>query len=194
VGRIRRHLSYANVAATLALVFAMSGVGYAASGGFTSGGKLQACVNEEGTLKLLKAGKHCKTGQKAVSWNQTGRAGPKGAPGVGVPGAAGATGASGAAGPKGETGEGSPTLWAKVDATGNLLAGHGAKSAAFGNPEYEVTFDRNITGCGIVATQNLGGRAAFASEVLPEANGLTLLLIAVNGEPVTSTFTVVVYC
>jgi hypothetical protein len=189
--RIRRHIGYANVAATLALVFAMTGGAVAATGGFSSDGKLQACVNEEGTLKLLKAGKHCKKGQKSVSWNQTGPAGARGAngvTGVGVPGA------SGAAGPKGETGEGSPTLWAKVDATGNLLAGHGAKSAAFGNPEYEVTFDRNVTGCGIVATQNLGARAAFASEVLPEANGLTLLLIAVNGEPVTSTFTVVVYC
>jgi hypothetical protein len=103
--RIRRHVSYANVAATLALVFAMSGVGYAASGGFTSGGKLQACVNEEGTLKLLKAGKHCAKGQKPVAWNQTGPPGANGAPGVtGIAGPVGATGAVGAVGAKGAEG------------------------------------------------------------------------------------------
>lgn len=66
--RIRRHLSYANVAATLALVFAIGGTGYAATGGFTSGGKLQACAAGDGTLKLLKPGKKCKKGQKAVAW------------------------------------------------------------------------------------------------------------------------------
>jgi hypothetical protein len=103
--RITRHVSYANVAATLALVFAMSGVGYAASGGFTSGGKLQACVNEEGTLKLLKAGKHCQKGQKSVSWGQVGPAGTKGA--TGAAGASGATGASGAnGGPGGQGAQG----------------------------------------------------------------------------------------
>ena len=42
--RITRHLSYANVAATLALVFAMSGGAIAATGGFSGGGKLQACA------------------------------------------------------------------------------------------------------------------------------------------------------
>lgn len=72
---IGRHLSYANVAATLALVFAMSGGAIAASGGFSSAGKLQACVNSEGGLRLLKSGKHCGRGQKTVAWNQAGPAG-----------------------------------------------------------------------------------------------------------------------
>jgi hypothetical protein len=96
---MRRHVSYANVAATLALVFAMSGGAIAATGGFSSGGKLQACVNEEGGLKLLKAGKHCRKGQKTVAWSMTGPAGAKGANGAaGAQGAAGANGAAGAAG------------------------------------------------------------------------------------------------
>jgi hypothetical protein len=72
---------------------ALGGVGYAASGGFTSNGKLQACVNEEGGIKLLKAGKHCKRGQKTVAWNQTGPEGSAGA--KGAPGASGANGAKG---------------------------------------------------------------------------------------------------
>ncbi|HEX4435265.1 MAG TPA: hypothetical protein VH061_00570 [Solirubrobacteraceae bacterium] len=99
--RIRRHLSYANVVATLALVFAMSGGAIAASGGFSSGGRLRACVNGEGGLRLLKSGKHCARGQKTVAWNQQGPAG--------APGAKGAGGATGAAGSQGKQGlSGSP--------------------------------------------------------------------------------------
>jgi hypothetical protein len=93
---IRRHLSYANVAATLALVLAMSGGAIAATGGFGGGGKLTACVNSEGALRLLKAGRHCRRGQKPVTWNQQGPAGARGAAGApGVPGAPGPTGPAG---------------------------------------------------------------------------------------------------
>jgi hypothetical protein len=95
--RIRTHLSYANVAATLALLFAMSGGAIAATGGFSSGGTLRACVNEEGGLKLLKAGRRCGTGRKSIAWNVTGPAGVKGA--------TGASGATGAAGPQGAAGK-----------------------------------------------------------------------------------------
>ena len=86
--RIARHLSYANVAATLAVVLALSGAAVAATGGFVSGGRLQACVTPEGQLKLLKSGKKCKKGQSSISWNQSG---PKGS--AGAQGPAGATGA-----------------------------------------------------------------------------------------------------
>jgi len=103
--RIRAHLTYANATATLALLFALSGGAIAATGGFSSGGKLQACVNEEGGLKLLKAGKHCKRGQKTVAWNVTGPAGATGSAGAkGAQGAAGAAGAPGKEGAKGSDG------------------------------------------------------------------------------------------
>ena len=90
--RIRQHLSYANVTATLALVFAMSGGAIAATGGFTSASSsIKACVGGNGVLKL-QAGKKCKSGQKVVSWNQQGQAGAQGSPGAtgpqGAPGVA----------------------------------------------------------------------------------------------------------
>jgi hypothetical protein len=89
--RIGQHLSYANVAATLALVFAMSGGAIAATGGFTAASSsIKACVGSSGVLKVLK-GKKCKCGQKAVSWNQQGPAGAKGA--TGPSGIAGLNGA-----------------------------------------------------------------------------------------------------
>ncbi len=113
--RITRHVSYANVAATLALVLAMSGGAVAATGGFSSGGTLRACANEEGRLKLLKSGQHCKRGTKSVSWNQTGPAGAKGAPG-----AAGAQGAQGGQGIQGV--EGSALAYAHVTKEATLDA------------------------------------------------------------------------
>jgi hypothetical protein len=103
--RIWRHVSYANVAATLALVLAMSGGAIAATGGFSSGGTLRACANEEGAIRLLKPGKKCKKGQTAVAWNQTGPAGAPGAKGAsGANGAAGAQGAQGGQGGQGPQG------------------------------------------------------------------------------------------
>lgn len=82
---MRRYLSYANVAATLALVLAMSGGAIAATRGFSSGGKLHACVNGEGGLRLLKPGKHCTRGQQAIGWNQEGPAGARARPELRVP-------------------------------------------------------------------------------------------------------------
>jgi hypothetical protein len=71
-----------NAVGFLALFVALSGAGYAAKGGFTSNGKLQACVNGNGSLTLLKTGKHCHHGQKTVAWNQAGIPGPRGANGL----------------------------------------------------------------------------------------------------------------
>lgn len=88
-----------NAIGALALFVALGGTGYAATGGFSQGGALKACVNEEGRLKLVKPGGRCHKGQKAVSWSQTG---PKGA--TGDPGASGAAGAVGGPGPQGPQG------------------------------------------------------------------------------------------
>jgi len=150
--RIRRHLSYANVAATLALVFAMGGGAIAATGGFSSGGKLQACVNEEGRMKLLQAGQHCKKGQKGVSWNQVG---PAGAPGAtGATGAPGAPGAPGPIGHEGLTGKSANTKWAAVAFGPELEAGEGVESVTGSGGTYQVHFDSSVAGCAVVATQN----------------------------------------
>lgn len=76
-----------NAVGFLALFIALGGVGYAATGGFTSStARIQACAGSGGTLKLL-TGKKCGKGQKKVAWNQQG-----------VAGAPGATGPSGIAG------------------------------------------------------------------------------------------------
>jgi hypothetical protein len=90
---IRRRMTYANLAATLALVFAMSGGAYAASRVLiTSTGQVSPKV-----LKALKG----KAGPAGAAGAQ-GPAGPAGA--QGPKGESGVAGTAGTVGPKGETG------------------------------------------------------------------------------------------
>ncbi len=90
--RIRPRLTYANVLATLALVFAMSGGALAAS------------------KYLITSAKQIKPSVLAQLKGRAGKAGPAGAQGpVGPQGSAGVSGKDGAPGPKGETGPAGPS-------------------------------------------------------------------------------------
>ena len=64
--QIARHLTYANLAAMLALVLAVSSAAVAATGGFASGGKLQACVNGEGSGKAPEGRQEVQEGPNAL--------------------------------------------------------------------------------------------------------------------------------
>jgi hypothetical protein len=102
---IRRHLSYSNLAATLALIFAMSGGAFAMSGGGSPPAKLTASVaratgRRASKLALATTAKK-KTKAKAPA---RGPAGPRGATGATGPGATGPAGPAGAVGPQGTTG------------------------------------------------------------------------------------------
>ncbi|HEV3072734.1 MAG TPA: hypothetical protein VGY76_15050 [Solirubrobacteraceae bacterium] len=107
IDRTRNRLTYANVTATLALVFAMSGGAYAAN-------KFLITSTKQISPKVLKAlksapGKNGAPGTAGAAGVQ-GPTGPAGA--KGEAGAPGARGETGPAGPKGEAGasgkEGSP--------------------------------------------------------------------------------------
>lgn len=146
-----------NAIGMLALFVALGGTSYAATGGFTSNGQLQACVGESGGVTIVKAGKKCRRGQQRVSWNQTGPAGAKGATGAtGAAGANGAAGATGSAGAPGAPGAPAVTLWARVKADGTLVSGSGVTAAEGSGGIYNVTFNRNVTSCGVSGTLNLG--------------------------------------
>lgn len=97
---LRRHLTYANVAATLALFIALGGGAYAAT---------QLPRNSVDTAQLKReavtAGKIAKKTRAQLRGNR-GPAGPEGPQGkTGKQGPRGATGARGAQGPRGEKGE-----------------------------------------------------------------------------------------
>src|SRR6201999_1110219 len=112
MGLLRRHLTYANVAASLALFLALGGAAYAAT---------QLPKNSVGTNQLRKeavtAAKIAKKTRNQLRGNR-GPAGPQGAAGkTGKQGPKGATGARGAQGNTGAPG---------ADGTGRALEVFGA--------------------------------------------------------------------
>lgn len=98
----RRHLSYANVASTLALVFAMGGGAYAALAP-VHGGVIHTCLRRSnGALRVVRAGARCGRRERALAFNQRGPVGPRGA--TGAPGPTGKTGKTGSTGRTGAAG------------------------------------------------------------------------------------------
>jgi Collagen triple helix repeat (20 copies) len=146
----RRHLTYANVTATLALVFAMSGGALAAK---------HYLINSTKQIspKVLKAlrgrtGKPGATGKEGPAGKEgapgaTGKEGPRGpegAPGpTGLPGKEGPKGERGAEGPEGPPG--SALAYAHVNANGTLDTTNTSGNIESGNVKlvgtglYEVT-------------------------------------------------------
>jgi hypothetical protein len=106
--RIGRHITYANVTASLALFIALGGGAYAVAGNPFVGrkGKVSVCVQEgDRTLRAVKPGAKCAAGEVALTLNQRGKRGKRGLPGaIGATGAAGAAGARGLQGPAGAAG------------------------------------------------------------------------------------------
>jgi hypothetical protein len=110
---VRRHLTYANVIATLALVAAVGGGSYAVAA--SSGGTIKACAKKRvGTLRLASK---CRKSERPISWNAVGPAGP-----AGPAGAPGAPGAAGAAGKDGKDGASAVAAVASLPAWGGQLA------------------------------------------------------------------------
>ena len=117
----RPRVTYANVAATSALVIALGGGAYAATGGFTDArGVVHACVNNRsGAVSVVKGSASCRKvktvngrivfpGETALAWSQQG---PQGDPGrQGPPGPQGETGRQGPQGDPGLPGSAGPQL------------------------------------------------------------------------------------
>ena len=107
VRAIRSRVTYANVAATIALFVALGGGAYAVTGIPDRGGVFHGCVNAKtGALRVVKAATSCRKartvhrgkrrvripGESAIAWNQQG---PRGATGLnGVDGVNGVNGAT----------------------------------------------------------------------------------------------------
>jgi hypothetical protein len=123
MGLVRRHLSYANVASTLALVFAMGGGAYAAISPLHNG-VIHTCYRKSGgELRVVRAGARCGRRERALAFEQRGPVGPRGAPG-----AQGSTGKTGATGKTGRTGPSGHGVTSATLGTGNTSCPSGGSS------------------------------------------------------------------
>jgi type VI secretion system secreted protein Hcp len=102
----------------------------------SAGQTINACVDNEGKLRLVPAVSQCKKTEEPLSWNTVGPAGPQGQPGA--QGAAGQQGATGPAGPAGKDGSssGAPADPNAVDGTVSVT---GAKQGAFSTTPIAIT-------------------------------------------------------
>lgn len=134
----------------------------AASSPINSSGTISACYNAKATragayaVALQNTGTACPSGTTAISWNQTGPAGPAGAAGpTGPAGLAGADGAVGPAGPAGADGAAGPAGPAGANGTagppgpqgGTGATGPAGPSTA-GSSGLDVTFVLSGPGSG----------------------------------------------
>ena len=104
---LRKHLSYANVAATMALVFALTGGAVAATSHGGGGAPAEATASVTHGTPVATTTTTTTAKKKKKPTSTRGPAGPKGA--TGATGPAGPAGPTGATGAKGETGAvGSP--------------------------------------------------------------------------------------
>lgn len=147
--------SPATVIATIALLVALAGTGYAATSlPANSVGNKQLQNNAVTSSKV----KDHSLLRVDFGTNQVPR-GPRGSVGPpGPPGAAGPQGARGPTGPAGPAGGGASGPWAVVNADGSLARGSGVISVV--HPvagTYRVQFNRNISACAWLGTT----RASF---------------------------------
>jgi hypothetical protein len=158
---LRRHLTYANVVASLALFLALGGAAFAAT---------QLPRNSVGTGQLkaeaVTAGKIAKKTRNQLKGDR-GATGPQGP--QGKTGAKGAAGAKGATGAKGDTGARGPAGAAGTDGTG---------------PAFEVFGTMKTIGAGATAIvgENLGAGAYVSSaNVVVEATAPGTVTCTLSG-------------
>lgn len=139
--------SPATVIATIALLVALAGTGYAAATlPRNSVGSAQLQNNAVTTSKV----KNHSLLKIDFAANQV-PSGPRGS--VGPPGPPGAAGARGPTGPAGAPGAAGSGLWAVINPLGTLARGSGVVSVSHTTTgTYRVQFNKNISACAWLAT------------------------------------------
>ena len=161
-----RHLTYANVTATIAVVLAAGGGAFAVaqSGGGTTSNTITACVKRSGpkagTARFVN---RCRSNERRVTWS---RQGPQGVAGTsGTPGAPGVTGAPGAPGTSGPPGAPNPdaTLLDGLDST-DFLRSNANAGGDLGGPFAALQIGEEAVGTDEIEDDSIG-----TNDVAPNA-------------------------
>jgi Collagen triple helix repeat (20 copies) len=177
--RFRGALTFANVTAVVALVFAMGGGAFAITSIPGRNGVIHGCYQKRtGTLRVMAAGKRCRRSEKAIAWNQKGA---QGQPGVqGIQGQPGPKGDAGLAGPKGDTG--AP---GQAGPSGVV----GAEATGFGSAlPVTLTFTKKLAGTELLITVSGTGFESTAGVTGGLDESLTGPGFNETGGPITALF------
>jgi hypothetical protein len=138
------------------------------------------------TLRIAKrADRNAKRAIKGLQVE--GKRGPAGPPG--------ATGAQGAAGAKGDQGEPATRLWAVINASGTTGRGSGVTgSAKLATGQYEVVFNRDVTGCSYQATMSITQGEAVVQPRTSVPNGVFVGTFTSAGAAADRAFHLAVFC
>jgi hypothetical protein len=190
--RLRKRVTYVNVAMTVALVFAMSGGAYAA-------GKYVITSTKQISPKVLKSlvGKAGKAGANGAP-GPAGPAGPQGAQGpAGPAGAAGAKGETGLQGVKGEKGaagaKGEPgetgftqTLPAGKTETGTWAVSASAEGLALAPISFNIPLENELDAEHVFFVEGTGnGTTCLGTAEAPSATPGNLCVYHATGEAPT---------
>jgi hypothetical protein len=222
--RLRKHLTYANVCASLALFIALGGTGYAAiTLPRDSVGARQIKARAVGSTELARdavSSASVRDGslseQDLSASAKASLAGPAGQTGArgptGATGPAGPSGEAGPAGPRGEKGEpgmpGTPgkdaeTYHAVVDDDGLLLASLSSPGTAFhfaNGGDVVLSFPKSVQSCAYSATlariPQRGNREPEATRVTvaSEGDGVRVRTLNASGTFAVGGFHLVVFC
>jgi hypothetical protein len=181
---LRRHLSYANVMATIAVFLALGGTSYAlATLPRNSVGSKQIRPKAVGSSEVRDRSLRVRDISRPARRSLRGQQGP-----LGVPGPPGAAAAS---------------FTASVDATGAVTASKGGavgSLAQIDSGNYDVVFNRNLTACWAVATLSRvqGGRTVHPENgeitTATTERGVNVRTRNSSGAPADLPFHLIVVC
>src|SRR4051794_27791111 len=188
IRRLRAHLTYANVMATIAVFVALGGSSYAAlklprdsvGNGQIRTGAVRSSEIRDRSIRTSDLS----TSTRASLRGQTGPEGP--------------AGSAGAQGPQGPAG---PTYWAAIDSGGGQARGNAVTSNHdAGTGMYRLRFPVNVAACGAAATLAAapGGQTtdppAGRITVAPDAPGIVVRTFDAAGAVQDLPFNVIIAC
>ena len=90
-------------------------------------------------------------------------------------------------------------MWAKIEPEGTIVAGHGATSVHWDERgEYVVGFERDLTNCAVVATQNGEDLTSVVHDAITKpslgSNNAVVFILDQLGKETPARFSIVAVC